>query len=171
MNTYLTCDEIEHGSNMIMLCGAPGSGKSTAANYIYETEDGYWTIVSPEQIREDLTGKKNDQSRNVEVFDIVHTQIRKNIENGMNVIYDATNCNYRTRKKIISTFRKSSRANKLVCLISPARLRACLNNNAERGEDRIVPEDVIERMYSRLHSDPPTLFEGFDAIGYFGNAI
>ena len=171
---YISKEDLIKGGNFIMLCGAPGSGKSEYANKLIrefiETEHEFdiasWAIIAPEKIREELTGAKNNQSRNKEVFDLVHSDIRHALEDGMNVIYDATNTNPKSRRKIMNTVSHSDHDGVSVCLIFKTSLIDCLRKNDERDEDRRVPEEVIERMYTKLKVNPPALFEGFDVIAY-----
>lgn len=75
---------------LYVLVGLSGSGKSTLAAQLAESNENT-VIVSSDAIREELTGKIEDQSRNNEVFEIFHQRIRKNLEEGKNTIADATN--------------------------------------------------------------------------------
>ena len=43
-------------------------------------------------------------------------------------------------------------------------LTICLQRNAERSEDRRIPENVIFQMYLNIMNTPPTLEEGFSKI-------
>ena len=61
---------------LYVLVGLSGSGKSTLAAQLAESDENT-VIVSSDAIREELTGKIEDQSRNNEVFEIFHQRIRK----------------------------------------------------------------------------------------------
>lgn len=63
---------------LYIMVGLSGSGKSTIAKEIAETEENT-IIVSSDAIREELTGKVEDQSKNEEVFKIFHNRIRKGL--------------------------------------------------------------------------------------------
>lgn len=65
---------------LMLLVGLSGSGKSTIAQKLAE-ENPNTVIVSSDAIREELTGKVEDQTENEEVFKIFHNRIRKNLEN------------------------------------------------------------------------------------------
>ena len=78
----------------IMLCGLPGSGKSTYCNQFKDKKD--YIIVSSDSIREEL-GDINDQSRNNEVFKILHNRIKESLKNGLNVIQDSTSLSRKNR--------------------------------------------------------------------------
>lgn len=144
---------------LVIMCGPPGSGKTTLAKRIADTRPNYY-IISPDDIREELTGDPNDQSKNIEVFDKVYNRIGLYLDQGCNVIYDATNCrsNYRTR--ILDACANCS--NKIIALVSTVPIYKCIQQNENR--ERHVPEDIIEKMYFTLRKHPPTLFEGFDIL-------
>ena len=160
--TYLPDDQIKLGSNFIILVGPPGSGKSSFAKEIADT-DASWVIVSPDVIREEVNKDASDQSNSIEVFRIVYENLERYLDDGYNVIYDATNCRSIYRIKILNAIKKY--ANKIVCLVSSASMSDCLAQNNKRS--RVVPEDVIERMYFTLKKHPPTLNEGYDIIARF----
>ena len=69
---------------LYIMTGLSGSGKSTIAQKLAE-ENPNTVIVSSDAIREELTGKVEDQTENEEVFKIFHNRIRKNLENKKNV--------------------------------------------------------------------------------------
>lgn len=73
---------------LTLVCGISAIGKSTFVKKHFNKGE---VIVSPSEIRQQLTGDCFDQSRNPEVFDIVGRQIAYHLERGNNVIYDATN--------------------------------------------------------------------------------
>lgn len=143
-----------------MLVGPPGSGKSTLAEQI-RTEQMNFEIVCPDDIRKELTGDASDQDHNTEVFTKVYGRISMCLNEGSNVIYDATNCRSTYRYKIIDVARKAG-CKKIICICMTAPIGECLEWN--RNRDRVVPEKVIENMYFALRKHPPTIFEGFDAV-------
>lgn len=149
----------ELGSNLVILVGPPGSGKSTYAEKFTRQADN-WIIISPDNIRSELTGDESNQSQNVKVFRQVYSDLVTHLDRGFNVIYDATNCRSSYRHKILNVVK--GHTNKIICVVFTTSISDCLNNNKKR--DRFVPEDVIERMYFTLKKHPPTIFEGFDAI-------
>lgn len=151
-------DYFKDGSTLLMLVGPPGCGKSTFSNKLNEKTN--CVIISPDKIRGELTGDEGDQTNNNAVFRVVYSRLIEHLDNGDNVIYDATNCRSNYRIKIIDLVK--GHAKHTVCIVFTTRLNDCINQNNLRN--RIVPEDVIERMYVSLRNHPPTTFEGYDII-------
>lgn len=143
---------------LFMLVGLPASGKSTCAEILTKTEGAL--IVSSDAIREELLGNVNDQTKNEEIFKEVENRILYGLKNN-NVIYDATNINYKRRMEFLL---KIKNAKKIAILIATS-YEECLERNSKRK--RKVPEDVIKRMYYNL--DVPQTYEGFDEIRIYFN--
>ena len=81
-------------TRFVMMCGLPGSGKSTYADELARKEG--FIVHSSDKIREEL-GDVNDQSKNEQVFTILHKRIKDDLRSEKNVIYDATNINRKRR--------------------------------------------------------------------------
>lgn len=159
MDFGFTKEELFNGGIFIMLVGPPGAGKTSYANKIKKKYMNF-EIISPDEIRKELTGNANDQSRNQEVFDKVYSRIAAYLSEGYNVVYDATNCRTAYRTKVVDFC--SELATHMVCVIFTTSVSTCIQRNNERS--RVVPEDVIENMWFTLKKHPPTIYEGYDAI-------
>ena len=140
---------------LFMMIGLPASGKSTIAEQLAESEDAI--IVSSDQIRKELLGDINDQSQNAKVFQEVEKRIKERLQVG-NVIYDATNINYKKRRAFLERLNKIEVEKIAVLVATP--YEECLERNAKR--ERKVPEEVIKRMYYSFYI--PQYYEGFDKI-------
>lgn len=139
----------------IMLCGIPGSGKSTYCNKYKNNKD--YVIISSDSIREEL-GDINDQSKNTEVFQIVHDRTKDALKNGYNVIQDCTSLN---RKKRIAFLRQIQDIPcEKICVLFATPIEICKANNANR--ERKVPEEVIDRMIKNF--EVPAYCEGWNDI-------
>lgn len=142
-------------SDLIIMCGLPGSGKSTIAKKIKDS-----IIISTDDIREEINGDASNQDNASRVFEIAFSRIKTNLikKEYKNVIFDATNINYKKRRDLINKFKKD--ANKIKCIFVFADYKECLERNKKR--DRVVPKEVIKSMYYSFYV--PQKFEGFDEI-------
>lgn len=140
----------------VMMVGLPGSGKSTYAKEL--ADEMRAVICSSDAIREELCGDENSQDKNEEVFKILHSRIKECLRKGVNVIYDATNINSKRRRVFLSELRNIPCIKK--CVIMAVPFDDCCEQNKTR--DRIVPYEVIERMYKNWNT--PYWFEGWDEI-------
>lgn len=156
---FLSDPKFSDGPTLIIMVGPPASGKTTLAKHISSHFDNY-KIVSPDEIRKELTGDASNQEKNPEVFDIVYKRLIEYLDDGFNVIYDATNCRTTYRMKIINATK--GYYSKLVCICFNTPISICLDMNSKRS--RVVPEYVIEKMYFTLHKHAPNIFEGYDII-------
>lgn len=137
------------------LVGIPGSGKSTRARELAAEKN--CVIVSSDDIRAELYGDASEQGNAKEVFGLAYERIRTNLEEGRDVIFDATNISKAKRKKI---FNISPKNTVHIAIFFNVPLDVCKERNARR--ERIVPESVLERMHRYIV--PPTTEEGFDII-------
>ena len=140
----------------IMLCGLPASGKSTYARSL----DKYYTIHSSDDLRVEMFGDVNENSKesNDKLFIELHSRIKRDLKNGKNVIYDATNINRKRRIAFLSELKNIPCYKSCILIASPYYI--CLQNN--RNRKKKVPENVIKRMY--MNFQPPHISEGWDDI-------
>lgn len=142
-------------NELIMLVGIPGSGKSFWASKELNKLDNC-IIYSSDALRKELYGDENDQSNNSELFNELHNRIRKSLNEGHSVIYDATNLSKKRRIRFLNTLGKVKKK----CVLFMTDLNVCLERNRERN--RNIPDAVIHRMYKNFN--PPHYHEGFDEI-------
>lgn len=141
-------------STFFMAVGLPGSGKSTVLQR-YKNENTVY--LSSDDLREELLGNVNEQSKNVDVFEEMTKRAKEALSQGKDVLYDATNIN---RKRRMHTINNDIKADKKVAIYVFSSYEECLLRNGKR--DRVVPEEVIAKMYKNLHV--PTIGEGFDEV-------
>lgn len=149
--------------NFIMMIGIPGSGKTTKSKALASqltNADISCVLISSDVVREEL--KKTSQNvTNDDVFKKVDSLMQDAFKNGCNVVYDATNCNPFYRTRMISKYKAWYNVNVIGAVLISS-VRDALNANYQH--DNVVPEDKVLRMYSELHRNPPSIFEGFDGL-------
>ena len=151
---------------LVLPIGISGSGKST---WIRTLKNKNTVVISPDEIRKELTGSISDQSKNKEVFATAHERAAQALRDGKLVIFDATNTIAKFRKSLIQqlksmagvdfkTYYKLFDANPEV---SKDRIRKDIENKKDRSN---VPHDVIDRQYSQYLADIEDLegMEPFD---------
>lgn len=139
-------------SKFTMMVGMPASGKSY---YAEELKDENTVIISTDKMREILCGDVAMQEYNDLIFSTALKWIKQHLQNGRDVIFDATNINRKARKNIL---RSIDAVKKAVFMATPYEI--VVENNKNR--ERILPIDVIRNMY--LKFEPPMPQEGFDEI-------
>jgi hypothetical protein len=85
---------------LTVLVGPSGAGKSTWIACNSAKDSWKQSIISTDTIREDLCGNMQDQSRNEEVFAIMHELATARLKRGLPVVVDATNLRNADRLKV-----------------------------------------------------------------------
>lgn len=140
---------------LIILVGISGSGKSTWLKSIDLTG---CVIISPDDIRRELTGSISNQTMNGQVFAIAFSRIVENLEKGNSVIFDATNVTSKSRKTLMNYITEFSDVMPTAYAkifdanpeISKERVRKDIENGVDRSN---VPDYAIDRQYSQLMND------------------
>lgn len=143
---------------LIATAGLPASGKSTFAARM--AEKGF-VVISPDTIREQLTGNMADQSKNREVFIHARANAIAALEAGWPVLIDATNVRRKDRREWRNLAHACNATFVVVWFDVP--LLVCLWRNLRR--DRTVPLHVMLRMayYYRKERDAHDIDPTFDA--------
>ena len=139
---------------LILLCGIPGSGKTT---YAEKMKNSYTYHLSSDAIRKELYGDENIQGNPSDVFALMQDRAIMLLNNGFDVIYDATNI---TRKDRASIITKCPMVAQIECHIIWAPIETCIKRDAAR--ERTVGKEVIDRMLKRFQA--PYYDEGIDKI-------
>jgi predicted kinase len=141
-------------TTVYMLVGLPGSGKSTWAKE--HAENLKAEIFSSDKLREELYGDEKIQGDNGKLFELLHKRMKSYLDNGNNVVYDATNISQKRRihfNKEFKNYRKE-------VIYFNSSHEACIMRDSHR--DRTVGKDVIMGMFTNLQV--PTYAEGWDKI-------
>jgi predicted kinase len=144
-----------------MLGGLPGSGKSSCAKKLKEQLAVPSVIISSDGVRGELYGDESVQGDNSRLFEIVHQRIADALEQGNNVIFDATNL---VRKHRVTLLEKLKRFDiKKGYILLATDLKTCLERNNNRN--RVVDKQVIIRMLKTFNV--PLSTEGWDFVDIF----
>ncbi len=135
-----------------MLCGIPGSGKSTIV------KDLLGFVVSTDSIRKFLWNDASIVNHDKLVFEMAEVMINYILSLGNDVIFDATNLTIERRMKYIR-LAKTAGANVIIHWID-CPVDVAIGRNAKR--DRKVPVPVIIALSNSLQ--PPLISEGMDQI-------
>ena len=144
-----------------MMIGIVASGKSFYAQELAQKENA--VIHSSDQLRIELFGDVNFQDKNGELFVELHRRIKSDLNKGKNVLYDATNLNYKKRKAFLEELKKIDCVKECYLVATP--YEKCLEQNRQR--ERKVPEFVLDRMYKSIFI--PQFYEGWSDIHIIWN--
>lgn len=148
-------------ATLIMMCGLPGSGKSTFAKKRAKSLN--LKYVSRDMIRFALSDEGEEYfAHEEEVYDVYINTIRKHLINNETVIADATHLTRGSRRKLLN--RLSDIECHTICAFMDVDPDiAKLRNNKRTGIEKVPPK-VLNNMISILQ--PPEQYE-FDTIFYF----
>ena len=141
---------------LILLVGIPGSGKTTYAKNCME-QNANTVHLSSDAIRKELYGDESIQGNPGDVFSFMQKRAINALNDGCNVLYDATNITRKDRASIIGICPKFA---KIECHIIWASIEECIKRDVAR--DRTVGKEVIDRMLKRFQA--PYYDEGIDEI-------
>lgn len=127
---------------LIALVGAAGSGKSTLARRTWPSD---W-ILSSDALRAELTGAESDQTRNAEVWRILHQRLAHRCAHGFTTVVDATNAQRHDRAALIRIARRHGIATAALILSSSFEL--CVARQSRRS--RAVAIDVIRQQHDEI---------------------
>ena len=139
-----------------IMIGIPGSGKTKYAKTNLLNENTVY--LSSDDIRVDMFGFE-DQTHNAEVFERMKRETLTALQNGFDVVYDATNLNKKRRSDIIKRAKiYGAEVNAYLCCTP---INIILERNLTRQE-RQMPWDKLIQMIQSI--EPPMYYEGFDNI-------
>jgi len=132
-------------SNIILLVGISGAGKSTWAKKFLQDNPQY-IYLNADKMRLIMTGDESNQDKNYQVFQTLEHMASYLMSLGNNLIIDNTNYNKKNRliwNRLATAFNYNK---EWVVFKTP--LEQCILNNEKRA--RKVPIDVIKRQHENF---------------------
>ena len=147
-------------SHLYVLCGCPGSGKTTWAHKHLR----YDAYISRDEIRFNLL-RDNDNyfAHEKEVFNAFVKDIVSALKNGGNVVADATHIHHASRAKLLKAIDEQYINYDVRFIFFDTCLAVCSQRNAKREGRARVPDAVIYTMFDRITL--PTVGEFDNCIG------
>lgn len=142
-------------SNLTLFVGAPGAGKSS------EFQRAFYTgavCLSSDTLRGQIGKDESDQSVSGQVFATMEVMARYLLNQGFDVVIDATNMTKKARAPFVRIGRECGA--RVRAKVFDTSIEECKRRNAARA--RKVPEHVIDRMFAQF--EMPTEAEGFENI-------
>lgn len=136
-----------------MLVGLPGAGKSTYANMFRSS-----IVISSDEVRKEFGYQPGHVSG--DLFNEINRRIKRGLEDGQHVIYDATNLQRRHRVALLD-YLKNSPGQKN-CLMYDVPIETCWFRNMGRDKSQIVPLKDFMRLLKSFQV--PMTYEGWDGV-------
>ncbi|MEM1296175.1 MAG: AAA family ATPase [Verrucomicrobiota bacterium] len=127
---------------VVLTCAPSGSGKSTWIDRHCPDHER----ISLDEIREELTGDRLDQSRNGEVLQLAKQRLRQHLRDRKRIVWDATTIRRDGRSMVIDLAHDYHAATRIVAFATPPSVIAGRNRNRKHA----VPKGIIERQFDRL---------------------
>ena len=137
---------------LYVMCGAPGSGKSTwAKKHLFDPNIVQY--ISRDEIRFSLLGP-NDKyfSKEREVWEVFMNQIQEAVnKKNMDVIIDASHLDKWSRRKLTNALDDAlTESWELYYIAMDTSYEECCRRNDNRTGRANVPHDVIKEMYDKM---------------------
>lgn len=164
-------DAIRRGL-LVLLVGAPGSGKSTWALRHFPREQ----VVSSDELRAAVCGDPNDQAATPYAVRLLHTFVAARLHFGQTTVVDATNGEPEHRATLLRLAELSRTP--AVAVVFDVPLVECLRRNAQRLSGRRVPETFLRTTHRRIRdglpvtgAEPPTGYVAAVVVGPDGSRL
>jgi len=136
-----TYEHRDNHSHVVVLCGPSGSGKSTYTSKNYPD----YALISLDELREKFNNDRGSQKNKGQIIQFAKDQLRENLRNKSDVVWDATNLR-KDFRSIISTLAQNYHALvTLIVFIAPE--DTIFRSNKERTHS--VSKKVLQTQFER----------------------
>ena len=125
-------------SKLIITCGPSGSGKST---WVEQLDDS-WEIISLDEIRLEVSGKKSSQKDNGAVLQIARGRLKELLSKHKNVVWEATSLRKDHRAALVQTGMNYGAVVSIRAYLTPGEI--LFQRNAKRQNP--VPGNVLSKQ-------------------------
>lgn len=147
---------------VILVCGVPGSGKTTFAKTLADGTD--YVHLDIDDFYAKINGDSKDRSNKFEVWQEFFRQIHLNQQAGNSVIVDTMALTAYDRREFVEWFPEFDE-HVLVFIDAPCDV--CIKNVSKRA--RTIPEDVIRKYYNRVEIPTPSTDSKWDRTLIYRN--
>lgn len=144
-----------------LMIGIQGAGKTTYVKKMLKTKKGKdYKLVST-----DLVRQENPNISEQEVWPLVYKQAADYLNDGKDVIFDATNITPKVRNRLVSNLKQYIEDFKVVAYYFPTHFSICKERVKKRNEipgELYLPVDVCESFGNNII--PPTYNEKFSKV-------
>jgi len=131
----------EH-AELILTCGTAGSGKTT---WIRKHALGH-EIISLDHLREEISGKRDDQSKNGQVFQLAKERLKDALRRRVSIVWDATSLRSDGRSQVLGLGHDYHAATRLITFATTPKSA----NRQNKARQHPIPTSVLERQIDRL---------------------
>lgn len=151
-------------NRLVILCGIPGSGKSTYAKELLKLHPE-WKYVSRDEVRyEFVSDQEHYFDRETDVYKEFCNRISMHLINGNTVIADATHISKASRIKLMNSL--DIQPDEVIVVVLNTPFQICKERNSKRVGITRVPDDSMFRMKNKFKS-PDARYESYiDKIVY-----
>lgn len=146
-------------NTFIMLIGLPGCGKSTYAKKL--SANNKYVVHSSDEIRKVLNLYSYEDNEKSIIFETMLKNIKADMNEGKNIIVDATNLSRKHRMHYLAQIKKFDNYEK-ICYLFIVPTNICEAQNRNRTLNNRVPNIVYDKLLKSFNT--PMINEGWDKI-------